>query len=680
MTHGEPLSPMMGDVARELLGNPNQRMSRVHDGVLRFGSNGSIEVNLAEGWFADYEANVRGGVLDLITHKAGATDHASAFRWLEEHGIKEPSNDTGPTGSHFYDYQDENGAVLFRVERKVRNGKKTFLQHGPDGNGGFVCRKGCMQGVRLVPYRLPDLVMAVPGSIVFVCEGEKDADRLAANGLIATTNPGGAKKWRPEFAPYLEGLRVVVLEDNDPAGREHADIVMGTLEGLAQTAAVLRLPGLPDKGDVSDWLAMGGSTLQLRQLAEKALSDAGPDLLPLIDISAWEGDPPLRLSFWGDWLPVNQTTMLTGRGGVGKSLFEQCLLTAIAIGRPFLGMETTQRNTLYLTCEDDEAELWRRQDAINEAFGITRRDLVGKLFLCSLMGETDTALATFDQTGRLQRTARWRQFEATCKANEIALFAFDNATDAMAGDLNDLHQVAEFVNLLTGLAKTMNGAAMILHHPNKAGEDWLGSVAWHNKVRSRLIIEDGDEEGDPDARTIKNPKANYGPQGGKIGFRWYAGAFVREEDLSPDTAAQLREISIANAQCEAFLACLRQRASEGVERGVGPSPGPNYAPAQFEGMPEAKGYKKAALKSAMDRLFRMERIASEVVERPGKSGTKTIITEVAPNFPNASPNASRTHFPNGPELPPEHPRTHTHIPKGISGAAPQAAAPSSEAR
>ena len=405
---------------------------------------------------------------------------------------------------------------------------------------------------------------------------------------------------------------------------------------------------------------------------------AARTLLPLVDIAAWAGDPPQRLSFWGDWLPAAQTTMLTGRGGIGKSLFEQCLLTAIALGRPFLGMDTVQRNTLYLTCEDDEAELWRRQDAINDAFGIVRADLVGKLFLCSLMGETDTALATFDASGRLQRTDRWRQLEHTCETLEISLYAFDNATDAMAGDLNDLHQVAEFVNLLTGLAKRMNGAAMILHHPNKAGEDWLGSVAWHNKVRSRLIIEDGENDGDPDARTIRNPKANYGPQGGKVAFRWFAGAFVREEDLSADTAAQLRELSIANAQCEAFLACLRQRASEGIDRAVGPSPGPNYAPAQFDGMPEAKGYKKQALKGAMDRLFRMGRIASEVVDRPGKSGTKTIVVEVSPNFPNASPNASRTPFPNTPEPRPEPPRTHTVSTTYYRGAAPEPAAPDVE--
>src|SRR5689334_168972 len=58
-------------------------------------------------------------------------------------------------------------------------------------------------------------------------------------------------------------------------------------------------------------------------------------LLPLIDVGKWRGDPPPRRSLWGDWLPLHQTTMLTGDGGVGKSLFEQVLLTHIALGRTF---------------------------------------------------------------------------------------------------------------------------------------------------------------------------------------------------------------------------------------------------------------------------------------------------------------------------------------------------------
>lgn len=663
MSHPQSLSAMMGDVAAVLLGQPNANLSKPGDGLFKYGSHGSVEVNFKQGWFADYECDVKGGVLDLIKHKGGAPDDASAFRWLEDNGIKERSEPSaGKSVSTFYDYADESGEVLFRVERRQRGDTKTFLQHGPNGLGEFHCISGCMQGVRRVLYRLPDLIAADPAQPVFYCEGEKDADRLASLGLVATTHPGGAGKFSAVaecLRTHLAGRRVVILQDNDQAGAAHVKTGMATIGAIAAACSPLVLPGLPDKGDVFDWLAMGGSASELLTQAERVLAaepDYGfvnedgvwtaygtdwqapgedsprPGLLPVVNFDDWQGEPPPRRSAWGCLLPMLTTTMLTGPGGVGKSLFEQMLLTCIALGLPFLGQPTVQMNTLYVTCEDDASELWRRQAAICAMLGLTFDDLKGKLHLVSLTGEPDTAIATFNEAGQLRKTQRWHDLEATCDTLDIRAFAFDNATDAMAGDLNDLHQVAEFVSLLTGLAIKRDGVAMILHHPNKAGDDWLGSVAWHNKVRSRLIIEHTDDH-DPDARTIKNPKANYGPSGNEIAFRWHEGAFVRDEDLSEDQARHMRELSIANGQNTAFLACLRAREKQGIERMVGPSTGPNYAPSQFEGMPEAKGLKRAAFKAAMDRLFAMGVIETAQIARPGKgkSETKTVIVEVPPN-------------------------------------------------
>lgn len=349
--------------------------------------------------------------------------------------------------------------------------------------------------------------------------------------------------------------------------------------------------------------------------------------LPVIDFTAWSDFPPARESAWGDWLPLRQTTMLTGPGGCGKSLLTQMLSTCIALGLPFLGLETRSMNALYVTAEDDVDELWRRQHSICLSLGVPLSSLAGKLHLVSLAGETDTALATFEADGRMKATDRWRQICDAAEAGQIRFGAFDNATDMMAGDHNDVHQVAAFVNLLTGFAIDQNGVVMILHHPNKGGDDWLGSIAWHNKVRSRLIIRCG-EGSDLDGRFIENPKANYGPTGNRIAFRWHEGAFTRDEDLGEDVASQLRKVSVQNAENAAFLACLRQRASEGIERMVGPSTGPNYAPSQFEGMAQAKGYKRAALRAAMDRLFNLGAIKAMQVPRPGKSETKTVIVEV----------------------------------------------------
>jgi len=151
-----------------------------------------------------------------------------------------------------YDYRDAAGHVIFQ---KVRYEPKTFAIRRPDGRGGYIWGLG---DVAPVLYRLPQLIdPAADWQPVYICEGEKDADRLAGLGLAATCNFDGAGKWRPEYNRHFVGRVVYVLADNDDAGRAHAAAVATNLHDVAQAVKVVNLPGLPNRGDVSDWLDMG---------------------------------------------------------------------------------------------------------------------------------------------------------------------------------------------------------------------------------------------------------------------------------------------------------------------------------------------------------------------------------------------------------------------------------------
>lgn len=163
-----------------------------------------------------------------------------------------------------YDYCDSNGGRLFQVLRY--EGKK-FRQRRPDGKGGWIRN---LKDVGRVLYRLPELLAADPTQTVFVVEGERDADNLGAMGLIATTCPGGAGKWHLCDDRPLPGRRVVILPDADEPGRKHADQVARALYGKVTSVKVLSLPGLPEKGDISDWLAAGGTVEELLRLAAEA--------------------------------------------------------------------------------------------------------------------------------------------------------------------------------------------------------------------------------------------------------------------------------------------------------------------------------------------------------------------------------------------------------------------------
>ena len=91
--------------------------------------------------------------------------------WLRDHGLL-----NGKNGWEFvcdYVYRAENGDPLFRVKRYRTQTGKTFVQERADGSG-WIGGEGCMQGVKLVPYRLPEWK---DSKMVCIVEGEKDADQ-----------------------------------------------------------------------------------------------------------------------------------------------------------------------------------------------------------------------------------------------------------------------------------------------------------------------------------------------------------------------------------------------------------------------------------------------------------------------------------------------------------------------
>ncbi|MBL8226969.1 MAG: AAA family ATPase [Bryobacterales bacterium] len=160
-----------------------------------------------------------------------------------------------------YDYVSAEGKLLYQV---VRRAGKRFSQRRPDGNGGWVWGLG---GVTPVPFRLPSLVAA---ETVLIPEGERDVLTLERLGFVGTCNNGGAGNFKPELAHWFHGKHVGILPDNDEKGREHALKVARLLDPVAASVRIIELPGLPEKGDVSDFVAKGGTAEQIRELYERA--------------------------------------------------------------------------------------------------------------------------------------------------------------------------------------------------------------------------------------------------------------------------------------------------------------------------------------------------------------------------------------------------------------------------
>jgi len=202
-----------------------------------------------------------------------------------------------------YKYVDEPKRLLFEV---VRRRDKSFAQRRPDGAGGFVWKLGDR---RRVLYRLPALLAAVESrETVYVCEGEKDVHALEAAGAVATCNPGGAGKWRPEYAETLRGARVVVIADRDEPGYRHAREVASSLEGVA---AAVRVVEAVEGKDAHDHLQAGHGLEEFAEFTPVEQADTGalkgtdprPELTydakgKLLLPPAPEGDQPAELCPW----------------------------------------------------------------------------------------------------------------------------------------------------------------------------------------------------------------------------------------------------------------------------------------------------------------------------------------------------------------------------------------------
>lgn len=161
-----------------------------------------------------------------------------------------------------YDYEDADGKLIYQVVRLAS--PKGFFQRRPKPGGGWIKNTN---GCKLVPYRLPELLKTK--GIVFVVEGEKDVDRLWSEGHVATCNVGGVGKWKDEYTVYLKDRCVAIVPDNDAKGRQHSQEIAASCHGVA-SVRVVELPGVPEKGDVSDWLAAGHTVAELVALAKAA--------------------------------------------------------------------------------------------------------------------------------------------------------------------------------------------------------------------------------------------------------------------------------------------------------------------------------------------------------------------------------------------------------------------------
>ena len=162
---------------------------------------------------------------------------------LLQQAVMQPATPTKINIVATYDYTDADGKLLFQVAAIRTEGlpaAQTGRQWRLDLEAGRAARALSLAGITEISRR----------HCFHNAKARKDADRVASLGLCATTTG----KWTDECVKALAGRDVVILEDNDDAGKKKALAAAHALHGTAKTIRIVSLPDLPDKGDVSDWL------------------------------------------------------------------------------------------------------------------------------------------------------------------------------------------------------------------------------------------------------------------------------------------------------------------------------------------------------------------------------------------------------------------------------------------
>jgi RecA-family ATPase len=317
-----------------------------------------------------------------------------------------------------------------------------------------------------------------------------------------------------------------------------------------------------------------------------------------------------------DWLPIGCVTANYGDGGTGKTLLAQQLMTSCALPAPWCGREVMQCRSLGYFCEDDEAELHRRQAAICAAYDVSITELEPMRWV-SGVGE-DNSLMGFDFEGAWA-SPLYDAIRMAALDHRARLVVVDTAADMFSGNENDRHQVRRFIGQLSRLALDIGGAVLLNAHPSrtglKSGDLDGGSTGWNNSVRSRwsLARPEATEGAEPDmdARILTCRKSNYSSIGETIRLQWRAGV------LMPRHVAGSASAPERVAAEELFLTLLDRCMEQGQSVSQSSSAG-NYAPKIFSKRPDRAGYMKKDFDVAMATLFATKRIWVAEYGRPGK--------------------------------------------------------------
>lgn len=252
----------------------------------------------------------------------------------------------------------------------------------------------------------------------------------------------------------------------------------------------------------------------------------------IITISSDENTQELLPHFVENWVPQNEVTLLAGHGGGGKSYVALNIAIHVALGLPFANLDTNQTNVLFFSAEDGALILKYRLNKLCRALKIDPLELSSKLHLLDA-SDIDPALHREQRVNvggitQIQTTTPLLDaLGSLVEKLNVGLVVIDNASDTFDDDEIKRARVRSFIRSLRSKIAKPDRAVLLLAHVNKASaraaksadsEDYSGSTAWHNSVRSRLSLKTQKND-----LIIEQAKANLGAKSAPVRLEWCEG-------------------------------------------------------------------------------------------------------------------------------------------------------------
>jgi putative DNA primase/helicase len=423
-------------------------------------------------------------------------------------------------------YKDGDVPVHVKIMKRDGGAANWYRVRDADGTLGWQAKKP--DGFVEVPYvgGANPFDREVVADELYWPEGEKDVDTLNRIGLLAATF-GGTGDGLPDCcAGYFTGRNTVILADNDTGGREHAEKKAAQISSVAASVRIVHFAELPEKGDVSDWIAAGHSADDLRQSAAAAAvwspppaqgaTNAPQAVRRLISHRASDIQPERLVWIWDGRIARGKVMLIGGPPGLGKSQVTANIAAAVSIGGdwPCNEGKAPEGDVIILSAEDGIADTIvprliaadANRDRIHIVAAATKPDGTGRKTF-SLKIDVDL----------LERLA--------AQIGTVRLIIIDPISAYMGGaDGNGNVETREVLEPLAEMANRLGIAVVAVTHLNKGNAGgqtalnrFAGSIAFVAAARSAyLIIEDSEDE---NRRLFLEAKNNLGPKNRGLAFR-----------------------------------------------------------------------------------------------------------------------------------------------------------------